>query len=78
MGYRAYGEPKEDKEYPITEFFGGFLLGGPGFYLGGGWALSSWGLVSQNQLLIACGILGLATGWKFAWDSLRRQKQKRG
>ncbi len=76
MGYRVYGEEKDDKEYPVTEFFMGFLIGGPGFYLAGGWVLSSWGLMSERHLAIACGIIGIATGCKFAWNSLVRRRKK--
>lgn len=76
MGYRVYGEEKDENEYPLTEFVGGFFLGGPGLYLSGAWVLSSFGLITSRHLVIACAVIGICTGCKFAWDSLRRKKAK--
>jgi len=73
MGYRVYGEPKEEKESPIGSFFLGLFIG-VFLYDAGLWGFVSLGWISQLHLrLICCGI-GILLGAKMAFSSWRRLK----
>jgi len=76
MGYRAYGELKDEKESPLIEFFGGLFIGVIGFPMGYGWILPAWGLLSWPTVWAISGVIGVMLGSSMAWDSIKRKHKK--